>query len=150
MERKLNYKYYCRTFNIGPGACPPNGIVRIKNFKKRKTMPSGVTVWAEIIYDHELTENDLEAYDFISSESKYYYCISYSVSKDDNSIFDSKIKCRKLSKERPTNQIVADDLYFHYEIWLESREEAESLLRILEVRGVPENIMDDLWENEIY
>ncbi len=113
-------------------------------------MPSGVTAWSEITYDHELTEDDLESYDFISCESKYYYCISYNVSMEDNSIIDSKIKCRKLSKERPTDLRVADDLYFHYEVWKDSREEAERLLGTLEVRGVPEYLVDDLWESEIH
>ena len=135
----MNYKYYCRSFNVGPGACPPKGIVRIKNFKKRKTMPSGVSAWAEIIYDHELAEDDLESYDFVSSESKFYFCISYKVSKDDNCIVDSKIKCRKLCKEKPTDLNVDDDLYFYNEIWMDSREDAEKLLDKLEVKGVPEN-----------
>ena len=62
-KKKGWHKYYLTMRPIGIGA-QPSGMMDFINYDKR-TEVNGRMVWAEVYYDRELTEKELEDYEMI-------------------------------------------------------------------------------------
>ena len=61
------YKYYLLERPVSIGTCPSKGMMDFINFQ-RKTDFNGIKVWAEVYYDRELSNKDLENYEMAKGE----------------------------------------------------------------------------------
>lgn len=60
------FKYYSTMRPLGPGSCPADGIVKVKNFDNPKWIPEiNHMAYAAIEYDHMLSDAEKKQYDLV-------------------------------------------------------------------------------------
>ena len=63
-EKKGWKKYFLTLRPVGIGTCPSKGMMDFINYDERMEV-NGRMVWAEVYYDRELTDRELENYEMI-------------------------------------------------------------------------------------
>lgn len=66
--------YYMTERPFGPGCQPKEGLVEAEDFDGRKHVEEiGRDAWSRIVYDRELTEQEISQYELVPAEPKLYF-----------------------------------------------------------------------------
>lgn len=68
------HAYYMIERPFGIGAQPKEGFVEAEDFDGKKHVEEiGRDAWSRIVYDRELTEQEIERYELVPAEQKLYF-----------------------------------------------------------------------------
>lgn len=69
-----NHAYYMTQRPFSIGAQPKEGLVEVEDFDSRKHIEEiGRDAWSRIVYDRELTEQEVSQYELVPAEPKLYF-----------------------------------------------------------------------------
>lgn len=69
-----NHAYYMTQRPFSIGAQPKEGLVEVEDFDSRKHIEEiGRDAWSRIVYDRELTEQEVRQYELVPAEPKLYF-----------------------------------------------------------------------------
>ena len=68
------YAYYMTQRPFSIGAQPKEGLVEVEDFDSKKYIEDiDRRAWSRIVYDRELTEQEIEQYELVPAEPKLYF-----------------------------------------------------------------------------
>ena len=68
------HAYYMTQRPFSIGAQPKEGLVEVEDFDGKKRVEEiGRDAWSRIVYDRELTEQEIEQYEMVPAEPKLYF-----------------------------------------------------------------------------
>ena len=68
------HAYYMTQRPFSIGAQPKEGLVEVEDFDRKKRVEEiGRDAWSRIVYDRELTEQEIEQYELVPAEPKLYF-----------------------------------------------------------------------------
>lgn len=68
------HAYYMTQRPFSIGAQPKEGLVEVEDFDSRKHIEEiGRDAWSRIVYDRELTEQEVSQYELVPAEPKLYF-----------------------------------------------------------------------------
>lgn len=68
------HAYYMTERPFSIGAQPKEGFVEVEDFGGKKRVEEiGRDAWSRIVYDRELTEQEIEQYELVPAETKLYF-----------------------------------------------------------------------------
>ena len=122
------FRYYSRMRPLGPGTFPWTGVRNVFNFDDRTYVEEvGCEVWGYVEYDRELTKEEIDAYELVSSNLKPFWVVVSSYYNDGRTNVNIVDKIFRRSKpERVMKSTPRKDVYIDY---FASIEDAEQFLK---------------------
>lgn len=62
------HTYYTKMRPPGPGCQPSDGLQEVKDYGTRKRVADGISVWGEVNYNRQLTDNEIADYELVPAQ----------------------------------------------------------------------------------